>query len=62
MNCLPCLRGKNQSGKHSEGKKSDGENSDNKEDEELLPVAQPKDNQISKQPSGMFFSFKNIVN
>ncbi|KAI3797600.1 hypothetical protein L1987_32860 [Smallanthus sonchifolius] len=42
MNCLPCLRRKQE-------KKSD-EKKDEKEDEEL-PVAQPKENPLSKQPS-----------
>ncbi|KAD7477409.1 hypothetical protein E3N88_00545 [Mikania micrantha] len=45
MNCLPCLRKK-----ASKDKKSDEKKSDVKEDEEL-PVAQPKQNPIDKQPS-----------
>lgn len=54
MNCLPCLRGKT-----SEGKKSD-ENTEDKIEDEELPVAQPKENPLAKQPSGMYYLSKTL--
>ena len=49
MNCLPCLRKKK-----SEEKKSDNNKADNKEEDEELPIAQPKEDPLSKQPTGAF--------
>ncbi|PWA53264.1 concanavalin A-like lectin/glucanase domain-containing protein [Artemisia annua] len=46
MNCLPCLRKKK-----SEEKKSNESKSDNKEEDEVLPIAQPKEDPLSKQPT-----------
>lgn len=48
MNCLPCFKKKD-----SEEKKTD----ENKSDEEV-PVAQPKEDPLSKQPSGLCY-FQN---
>ncbi|XP_071697998.1 uncharacterized protein [Rutidosis leptorrhynchoides] len=44
MNCLPCLRGKKSKGKNSDEKKDETKNED-------LPVAQPKQNPVSKLSS-----------
>lgn len=55
MNCLPCLRGKK-----SKGKKPDEKNEDKKEEGEL-PVAQPKENPLKKQTTGMFIRIEFFI-